>query len=199
MSLDPVALDDPHVPAHNAERDAINALQEELATKIDLPPGLATGDLLVWDGTKIVSTETRFFEGQGGPNGVVAAPVGSRYVDKLATQGAVEWVKNAGGEGNTGWATAVGFYSVTGQSGTATLTGPLGTTKSFTAALEPAIFKGVAPRQVLLTAAIGGYTDVTHPYLVAKTATSLSISGKRIDGSNYPAAATVKVDWVAIV
>lgn len=103
MTLLPVSEGDPHVPAHNAERDAINALQEGLTTKISLPPGAATGDLLRWDGTQWLTTETRFFEGNGSPVGVVAAPIGSRYIDKAGTDGVVEWVKTSGAESNAGW------------------------------------------------------------------------------------------------
>lgn len=102
MPLNPVASRDPHVPAHNAERDAINRLESDMADKIDLPNGAATGDLLVFNGVSWVTTDTRFFEGSGRPDGKFAAPVGSRYIDKNATQGAVEWVKRSG-EGNTGW------------------------------------------------------------------------------------------------
>lgn len=108
MTLNPVSSGDPHVPAHNAERDAINALELEVAQKITLPPGAQTGDLLRWDGTQWLTTETRMFEGNGNPNGLIAAPVGSRYVDKNATHGAVEWIKNGGGDSNTGWMTLVG-------------------------------------------------------------------------------------------
>lgn len=45
--------------------------------------------------------------GTGFPEGVVSAPVGSRYVDTAATNGAVEWVK-ASGTGNTGWRVVYG-------------------------------------------------------------------------------------------
>lgn len=103
MPLDPVALDDPHVPAHNEERDAINQLEIDVAARIPHPSGAATGDLLRWDGTKWVTTDTRFMEGNGRPDGVVAAPVGSRYIDKTGAQGAVEWVKRAGVDSNQGW------------------------------------------------------------------------------------------------
>lgn len=98
-----VADGDPHAPAHNAERDAINDLSDRIDTKISLPPGAATGDLLRWDGVEWLTTETRFLEGDGPPDGVVSAPVGSRYIDKTGAQGAVEWVKRSGGVGNTGW------------------------------------------------------------------------------------------------
>lgn len=112
MSLEPVSSGDPHVPAHNAEREAINALEEALGTKISLPPGAATGDLLRWDGTQWLTTETRFFEGEGRPDGVIAAPIGSRYIDKLGAQGAVEWVKRAGTPDS-----ALGWICLAGDTG----------------------------------------------------------------------------------
>lgn len=108
MPLDPVAQGDQHVPAHNEERETINALELELEKKISLPPGAATGDLLTWDGTRWITTETRFFEGVGRPDGKFAAPVGSRYIDKAGEQGAIEWVKRTGGSGNTGWLVLAG-------------------------------------------------------------------------------------------
>lgn len=108
-----VADGDPHAPAHNAERDAINVLQDEMANKISLPPGAATGDLLRWDGTQWLTTESRFFEGTGSPNGVIAAPLGSRYIRTDGSQGDVEWIKRAGGNGNTGWVSS----GVTGDTG----------------------------------------------------------------------------------
>src|SRR5699024_4229512 len=40
--------------------------------------------------------------GQGFPEGVVAAPVGSIYTDLNATNGAVRWIKKSG-TGNVGW------------------------------------------------------------------------------------------------
>lgn len=49
----------------------------------------------------------RWTEGTGSPEGVVAAPVGTRWTDTAATFGAVEWVK-ATGTGKTGWVVAVG-------------------------------------------------------------------------------------------
>lgn len=42
------------------------------------------------------------FIGDGFPNGVVAAPVGAVYTDRLATNGAIRWIKTSG-TGNTGW------------------------------------------------------------------------------------------------
>lgn len=48
-----------------------------------------------------------FIRGTGMPEGVVSAPVGSRYIDTAATNGAVEWIK-ASGTGNTGWRVVYG-------------------------------------------------------------------------------------------
>lgn len=45
--------------------------------------------------------------GTGFPEGVVTAPVGSKYTDKAATNGAIEWIK-ASGTGNTGWRVVYG-------------------------------------------------------------------------------------------
>ncbi|MBB3041237.1 pyocin knob domain-containing protein [Nocardioides soli] len=45
--------------------------------------------------------------GTGSPEGVITAPVGSRYIDTNATNGAVEWIK-ATGSGATGWKVVYG-------------------------------------------------------------------------------------------
>lgn len=101
--LDTVFVGDPLPAALNEERQAINSLTGEVGNRIPFPPGAAFGDLLRWNGSAWETTETRFLEGEGRPDGQVAAPVGSRYIDKLGAQGAVEWVKRAGGDTNTGW------------------------------------------------------------------------------------------------
>lgn len=112
MALNHVNVGESLPGALNEERDAINALTQDVATRIKLPTGLQTGDLLVWDGTKIISTETRFIEGDGRPEGAVAAPVGSRYIDKTAATGAAEWVKRTGGDSNSGWLVVAGDTGV---------------------------------------------------------------------------------------
>lgn len=48
-----------------------------------------------------------FIYGNGFPEGVVAAPVGTTYVDNLATNGAVKWIKSSG-NGLTGWVVQFG-------------------------------------------------------------------------------------------
>lgn len=103
MSLDPVFVGDDLPGALNEERTAINQLQTDMDGKISMPPGAQYGDQLWWDGDQWLTTETRFIEGTGRPEGQISAPVGSRYTDKNGAQGAVEWVKRAGGIGNTGW------------------------------------------------------------------------------------------------
>lgn len=50
----------------------------------------------------VIAAGNTDLSGSGMPNGVVAAPVGVRYTDTAATNGAVQWVKTSG-TGNTGW------------------------------------------------------------------------------------------------
>ena len=45
--------------------------------------------------------------GTGMPNGVVEAPIGTTYVDKNKTNGALKWIKTTDG-GNTGWEVLIG-------------------------------------------------------------------------------------------
>ena len=45
--------------------------------------------------------------GTGMPNGVVEAPIGTTYVDKIKTNGALKWIKTTDG-GNTGWEVLIG-------------------------------------------------------------------------------------------
>lgn len=58
-----------------------------------------TGNLIV---PSVSINGSDFLTGTGFPNGVVAAPVGSIYVDKNSTCGASLWIKQTG-TGNTGW------------------------------------------------------------------------------------------------
>ena len=108
MPLEPVSTQDLHVPAHNEEREAINQLNEIMKTRIGLPPSAAYGDLLWFDGTNWMTTETRFLEGSGRPETKVAGPVGSRYVNKNPDDGGVLWVKTSGGDSTTGWVCVAG-------------------------------------------------------------------------------------------
>lgn len=131
--LDPVFVGGPLPAALNEERDAINTLTGEVENRIELPAGAMTGDLLRWNGVKWVTTDTRFLEGNGRPDGVVAAPVGSRYIDKVAQQGAVEWVKRGGADTNTGWICLAGD---TGSRNVASLVNKRTTAEVFTATLR---------------------------------------------------------------
>lgn len=109
MPLEDVSTNDPHVAAHNLERDTINALEQSVAGKITKPANPAVGDVLRWTGTAWGVSAIRLFEGVGSPQGVVAAPTGSRYRDTAATNGAVEWVKVSGTPtDNTGWLLVAG-------------------------------------------------------------------------------------------
>lgn len=111
MALPNVAQDDPHVSAHNAERAAINQINIDLPKKIDKPTLPQKGDVLVYDGTKWSSLNIGYFSGTGGPEGQVAAPIGSRYTDTTAATGAVEYIK-ATGTGATGWLLIGGYTGV---------------------------------------------------------------------------------------
>lgn len=128
MPLDPVSLGDPHVSAHNAERDAIEALEQALPTKMPLPNNPAVGSMLRFNGTNWVPSKMKLYEGEGSPEGVVAAPVGSRYVDALATGGVAEWFKQhgVGDNDNTGWSPLsvdTGWLTVTPGPGFGHVTG----------------------------------------------------------------------------
>lgn len=105
MALPNVSDGDPHVAAHNAERAAINALETDVQTRIPKPTTPQVGELLRWNGTAWVASQSRLFEGNGQPEGVVAAPIGSRYVDLTGATGATEWLKAHGvnENDNTGW------------------------------------------------------------------------------------------------
>jgi hypothetical protein len=51
---------------------------------------------------EIASAIAGWYAGNGNPNGVLVAPIGSIYVNKLGGQGQTFWVKETG-TGNTGW------------------------------------------------------------------------------------------------
>lgn len=69
-----------------------------------------------------------YLTGTGMPNGVVSAPVGSKYIDTAVANGAQEWMKRTG-VGNTGWEVTVGdtgwrsLYSLLSPEFTATFPG----------------------------------------------------------------------------
>lgn len=56
---------------------------------------------------KVLEAKQWEIHGRGMPNGTVAAPVGTTYVDEAVTNGALKWIKKSG-TGNTGWEVLVG-------------------------------------------------------------------------------------------
>lgn len=56
---------------------------------------------------KVLEAKQWEIHGRGLPNGTVAAPVGTTYVDEAVTNGALKWIKKTG-TGNTGWEVLIG-------------------------------------------------------------------------------------------
>lgn len=56
---------------------------------------------------KVLEAKQWEIHGRGMPNGTVAAPVGTTYVDEAVTNGALKWIKK-NGTGNTGWEVLIG-------------------------------------------------------------------------------------------
>ena len=56
---------------------------------------------------KVLEAKQWEIHGRGMPNGTVAAPVGTTYVDEAVTNGALKWIKKTG-TGNTGWDVLIG-------------------------------------------------------------------------------------------
>lgn len=56
---------------------------------------------------KVLEAKNWEIHGRGMPNGTVAAPVGTTYVDEAVTNGALKWIKKTG-TGNTGWEVLIG-------------------------------------------------------------------------------------------
>nr|DAF23311.1 MAG TPA: receptor binding protein [Caudoviricetes sp.] len=50
------------------------------------------------------ASDVAMIAGNGMPNGKVLAPVGSTYIDRDATNGAIRWIKKTGGNSVNGWA-----------------------------------------------------------------------------------------------
>lgn len=150
-----LTVGDPLPAALNEERTAINELGDDVQTRIASPGGKQTGDLLRWDGTAWVTTQTRLFEGNGDPNGKFAAPIGSRYVDMTAANGIVEWIKTADDGANTGW-------TVSGANMTVKNTGRRNFASLITVPAGAAIYSAVIQR----------FGDVVDVYLDLKMPTA---------------------------
>ena len=56
---------------------------------------------------KVLEAKQWGIHGRGMPNGTVAAPVGTTYVDEAVTNGALKWIKK-NGTGNVGWEVLIG-------------------------------------------------------------------------------------------
>lgn len=56
---------------------------------------------------KVLEAKQWEIHGRGMPNGVVAAPVGTTYVDEAVTNGALKWIKKSGSS-NVGWDVLIG-------------------------------------------------------------------------------------------
>lgn len=54
------------------------------------------------------ASDVAMIAGNGMPNGKVLAPVGSTYIDRDATNGAIRWIKKTGGNSVNGWAADYG-------------------------------------------------------------------------------------------
>ena len=83
--------------------------KSELNTLRPLPTLSITNNTLSITGGNSVTLPTNQWEihGTGIPNGVVEAELGTTYVDKNKTNGALKWIKTTNG-GNTGWEVLIG-------------------------------------------------------------------------------------------
>ena len=82
------------------------------AKKTDIPSGGGGGGSSYDDtalSNRIKALEAKNYElrGNGMPEGVISAPVGTTYVDEKVTNGALKWIKRSG-TGNTGWDLLIG-------------------------------------------------------------------------------------------
>lgn len=89
----------------------------QLNTKAPLESPTFTGnvtlaDVGAGDGLTLGTSGPTHMVGTGSPEGVVAAPIGSTWIDQNVTVGVLRWVKFSGGTGNTGWKAEVGDTGV---------------------------------------------------------------------------------------
>ena len=82
------------------------------AKKADIPSGGGGGGSSYDDTAitnRVTALEAKNYElrGNGMPEGVISAPVGTTYVDEKVTNGALKWIKRSG-TGNTGWDLLIG-------------------------------------------------------------------------------------------
>lgn len=74
------------------------------------PVATFVGDELRLENSKLTfgASDVAMIAGNGMPNGKVLAPVGSTYIDRDATNGAIRWIKKTGGNSVNGWAVDYG-------------------------------------------------------------------------------------------
>lgn len=78
-------------------RDELNTLKPNQTLTLN------NNTLSITGGNSVELPVNRYeIHGTGMPNGVVEAPIGTTYVDKNKTNGALKWIKTTNG-GNTGW------------------------------------------------------------------------------------------------
>jgi hypothetical protein len=69
---------------------------------VSIVSGLSVGDNQLGAGSLDVGG-ANVFSGAGNPNGVVAAPLGSMYLNTAGGAGQTIWVKESNNGGKTGW------------------------------------------------------------------------------------------------
>ena len=79
----------------------VTALENKPTTNQTL--SINNNTLTISNGNSVILPTNQFeIHGTGMPNGVVTANIGTTYVDKNKTNGALKWIKTTDG-GNTGW------------------------------------------------------------------------------------------------
>ena len=97
------------VSALESKQDKDLVTKSELNTLRPLPTLSINNNTLSISGGNSVALPTNEWEihGTGIPNGVVEAEIGTTYVDKNKTNGALKWIKTTNG-GNQGWEVLIG-------------------------------------------------------------------------------------------
>ena len=86
--------------------DRVTALENKTTTNQTL--SIDNNILSISNGNSVVLPTNQWeIHGTGMPNGVVEAPIGTTYVDKNKTNGALKWIKTTDG-GNQGWEVLIG-------------------------------------------------------------------------------------------
>ena len=86
--------------------DRVTTLENKTTTNQTL--SIDNNTLSISNGNSVVLPTNQWeIHGTGMPNGVVEAPIGTTYVDKNKTNGALKWIKRTDG-GNTGWEVLIG-------------------------------------------------------------------------------------------